>query len=306
MATANTVTKAPGRRRQKRPNYWLRRFLVLFILLVPFAAWRGWAFFRHDLPIKPEAPAERVVVSKPVYVVVLGVDERRDDIGRSDTMILVRLAPGAQAAELINIPRDTEVSLPGGTTTKINAAYAMGGAERVTLVVSSLLQIPKPHYVKVSFKAFEEIVDKLDGVDLHVDRHYVYSDPYQNLEINLRPGLQHLDGETALKFVRIRYDGVTNDDIGRIKRQQQFLEALRQKFVNPAYLVKVPELYSTLRQHLKTNIPEADQMMLAETLFKARGNLHMRTLPGNPDDTTGNWIFDPVEWSEVIRTWPES
>ncbi len=305
MLTPSPAQTAPRQpRKRKRPNYWLRRLMVLVILLLPLATWRAWAGFKEQIQIKPEAPAERVVASKPIHVVLLGVDERNNDVGRSDTMMLLRIAPKAQTVDIVNIPRDTQIKLGSNEAAKINAAFSVGGADEVTQIVSDMLGIPRPYYVKINFQAFEKIIDKLDGVDIHVDRHYVYDDPFQDLHIDIQPGLQHMNGETALKFVRIRYDGRFNDDISRISRQQQFMEALRQKIANPANIIKVPDLLSTLKQYVKTNIPEADQLMLAEALFKSRNNIRMQTLPGQPDDSTGNWIFDSTVWNEVTSKWP--
>lgn len=289
---------------RQRPRYGLRRLAVLLVLLLPVGFWKAWDFYQHDVPLTPEAPAPRVEPKKPVYVLILGVDERRQDVGRSDTLLLLRMGVARNRVDLISIPRDTQVTYPDGVSRKVNAAYPMKGPDLAIQVVGSLLDINgQIYYVKVNLEAFERIVDKLGGVEIDVDRHYRYSDPYQDLEIDIKPGRQQMDGETALKYVRVRYDGVTNDDIARIKRQQQFLESMRAKVSPPAAWVKIPDVISTTRQYLKTNIPESDQIALAESLFKARGNINMVTLPGNPDDLTGDWIMDSARWSEVVREW---
>ena len=282
---------------------------MLLVLAAPLVAWAGWrSLTMRVLPIIPEAAAPRVNARQPVYVTVFGVDERKgkDDPGRSDTLMLLRLAPQSQTAALINIPRDTRTELPDGHTGKINAAYAVKGPEGVTRTVADLLDVPKPYYVMLNLQAFQQIVDRLGGVDIQVDRHYVYDDPYQDLHIDIPAGLQHLDGARALQFVRIRYDGVTNDDLARIKRQQRFLEAMRQKLSSPAYWYRLPEIMGVLRNCVATNIPEGDQLDLAQALFKARASLHIQTLPGEPDDRSGDWIMNEARWSEVVNGWPQS
>lgn len=287
-----------------RPRYWLRRLAVLLVLLLPVGLWKAWSFYQNEVPLPPEAPAPRVEPKKAVHVLILGVDERRQDVGRSDTLLLLRMGPARDRVDLVSIPRDTQVAYPDGVHRKVNAAYPMKGPELATKVVGSLLGIKgQIYYVKVNLEAFERIVDKLGGVEIDVDRHYKYSDPYQDLEIDIKPGRQVMDGETALKYVRIRYDGVTNDDIARIKRQQQFMEAVRARLSSPSAWVKIPDAVITTRQYVQTNIPENDQLPLAEALFKARGNIKMVTLPGSPDDTTGDWIMDSARWSEVVREW---
>lgn len=291
------------RSKKRRPNYWLRRLIALLLLAAPFVAWYGYSYAKDSLlTVKAEGNAPRVDKSKPVYVLLLGVDERKDDIGRSDTAILLRLGREPEKIDLVSIPRDTRITL-GGDRAKLNAAYPNGGPDRVAGVVSQLLGVPKPYYVKVNLQAFERIVDLLGGVEISVDRHYHYEDPYQDLVIDIPAGRQVMTGETALKFVRLRYDGVTNDDIARIKRQQQFLQAVKAKFSDPASWAVIPKLIGTLKDHVTTNVPEKDQLPLARALFNARNRLQMSTLPGTPDDATGDWLLDAARWSEVKAQW---
>ncbi|MDB4898112.1 MAG: cell envelope-related transcriptional attenuator [Firmicutes bacterium] len=155
----------------------------------------------------------------------------------------------------------------------------------------------------MNFQAFVQIVDQLGGVEMTVDKHYVYDDPYQDLHINIPAGRQQMDGKTALEFVRLRYDGVTNSDIARIGRQQQFLQALRQALLSPATLFQARSLAGTMRDNLHTNLPAADQLQLAVALFKARNNVAVQMLPGTPDDASGDWLLDRTKWNEVTHAW---
>jgi polyisoprenyl-teichoic acid--peptidoglycan teichoic acid transferase len=298
------ATTQGGQKRRKRPNYWLRRMMVLLVVLLPVIAWRSWGVVQEAIPITPEAPAPRVVKEKPTYVAVIGVDEREHDTGRSDTLVLVRLDPGTESVTAVNIPRDTRITHSDGSHSKINAAYATGGAAQTTRVLSNLLGIEQPYYVIVNFKAFEELVDLVDGVELTVEKHYQYEDPFQDLYIDIPAGRQTLDGRTALHFVRLRYDGVTNSDLARIERQQQFLKAFLARM--PSNWIRIPDMIRTLRGHVRTNIPEADQLNLARALWNARNQVAMQTLPGTepePPDQTGDWLLNPSLWNEVKRKW---
>lgn len=288
--------------RRKRPNYWWRRLMLLLLLLLPLVVWKGWSSL-DALPIEPEEEAPPVAAGQPVYIVVMGVDERKEDIGRADTLILVRLDPDAQHVGLVNIPRDTLITWPSGDQGRINTAYSIGGAREVTEAVGNLLAIPRPYYVTVNFQAFTEVVDLIGGVTINVPHHYVYEDPLQDLYIDIPAGLQTMRGETALKYVRLRYDGFTNSDIARIERQQQFMAAMKEKLSSPAYWSRIPSIIKSARRHVKTNLPENDQVHLAEAAFKARDQIQMLTLPGAPDDETGDWLFDKQAWSEVIKSW---
>ncbi|MGE5673734.1 MAG: LCP family protein [Mycobacterium leprae] len=301
MQAPTPVRKA--KRRRSRVRYWMRRLLFLLILLLPFGIWWGWSAWRH-LPLQAEGNAPRIVSGQPIYVAVMGVDERKDDVGRSDTLMLVRLDPKANKLDVISIPRDTRITYDTGKQSKINAAYSIGGPDLTTQVLSTLLDIPRPYYLKVNFQAFQEIVDQIGGVEIDVDKHYTYSDPYQNLYIDIPAGHQVMLGDQALKYVRMRYDGVTNSDIARVSRQQQFLKALKDKLSSPYYVTRVPALVDILRTYVTTNIPEADQLKLAQALFKARGALTTSTLPGtDAQDKSGDWLIDTTAWKGVTATW---
>ena len=288
--------------RRKRPNYWRRRLLVLLLLLLPAAIWKGWSAI-SGLPIEPEEAAPRVAAGQPVYVIVMGVDEREEDVGRTDTLILVRLDLDGQGVGITNIPRDTLVTWPSGKQGRINSAYAIGGAREVAGVVANLLDIPQPYYVTLNFQSFIEVVNLIGGVEVDVPHHYVYEDPLQDLYINISAGPQTMRGDTALKYVRLRYDGFTNSDIARIERQQQFITAMKEKLSSPVYWSRIPAMLKSVRKHIKTNLPESDQIRLAEAAFKARDQVKMLTLPGEPDDETGDWLFDKQAWNEVIKSW---
>ncbi|MDF2628057.1 MAG: yvhJ [Symbiobacteriaceae bacterium] len=273
--------------------------MVLVLILLPVGVWYGWDFY-DSLKITPSAPAPRVVAGKPVFVAIMGVDQREHDVGRSDTLMLLRLDPKAEQVSLINIPRDTRVALDGHDS-KINAAYALGGAKETTKVLAELLGIERPYYVTLNFQAFEELVNLVGGVYIDVEKHYVYDDPFQDLHIDIPAGRQLLLGEQALHYVRLRYDGVTNSDIARIERQQRFLQAFKERI--PSNLTRITGMIRTVQKHVTTNIPEDDQTKLARGLFAARGNIAMQTLPGTPDDASGDWLLDEAKWNEVTGTW---
>ncbi|HWI62760.1 MAG TPA: LCP family protein [Symbiobacteriaceae bacterium] len=298
MSLSNRV---PGPRgaRKKRPRYWLRRFMVVLMLLLPVGVWYGWDFV-DSLKVTPTAPAPRIVSGKPVFVAVMGVDERKNDVGRSDTLMLLRLDPKTDKVSVINIPRDTQ-AIVDGSPSKINAAYALDGPEGTVQVISKLLGIERPYYVTLNFAAFEELINLMGGVQIDVEKHYVYDDPFQDLHIDIPAGRQLLMGEQALHYVRLRYDGVTNSDIARIERQQKFLQAFKEKL--PSNLTRITSMIRTIQKHIKTNIPEDDQMKLARALFEARGNVTMQMLPGTPDDASGDWLLNRTEWNEVTRSW---
>ncbi len=177
----------------------------------------------------------------------MGADERPryNDRGRSDTMILVFLNPRTKQAAMLSIPRDLRVHIPGHGTDKINHSFMYGGVELVQETAEDLLDSDVDYYAKVNFGGFVEIVDMLGGLDVDVPdvegrgRGMNYDDNADGLHIHLRPGLQHLDGEQAIGFVRYRKG---DSDFKRSERQHQFVKAVAEqklKITNVAQLIKI-------------------------------------------------------------------
>ena len=215
----------------------------------------------------------------PVYVLMMGVDERPGDPGRSDTMLLVRVGGGP--IRVLSLPRDTRVMLEGVGEAKLNAAYAWGGPELAMRTVSDLLGLPVEYYVKVNLAGFRKLVDLIGGVPMHIEAPMRYVDPYENLAIDLQPGHQVLDGRRAEQYVRFRNDAA-GDDLSRIRRQQQFLQAAARRALQPANLPRLPALLRTAAEHVETNLPPAEQFRLATAAIQAYhgGILDIETLPG--------------------------
>ena len=101
---------------------------------------------------------------------IMGVDRRSDDVGRSDTLMVATVDPAKQTASLLSIPRDTRVKIEGNGYDKINAAYAYGGHELTRKTVENLLDVPMDYYILLDIKAFERIIDAIGGVDIDVEK----------------------------------------------------------------------------------------------------------------------------------------
>jgi LCP family protein required for cell wall assembly len=143
---------------------------------------------------------------------------------------------------LLSIPRDTRVNIPKYGWDKINAADALGGPELSMKVVSNLLDIPEKYYVQANFNGFKDIVDALGGVTLDVEQNMYHEDETDGgaYEINLKKGVQRLDGDKALQYVR--YRDYAMGDIDRTKYQQKFLVALAKEMLQPSTILKLPAL----------------------------------------------------------------
>ncbi|WP_233492529.1 LCP family protein [Blastococcus sp. TF02A-30] len=139
--------------------------------------------------------------------------------GRSDVMMLVRFTGDRQNAQVISLPRDSWVPVPGAGMAKLNAAYAWGGPSLLIQSVESLTGVRIDHYAAIDFQGFVEMTDALGGVDVQV------AETTSNGPYTYTAGLNHLDGEEALYYVRQRY-GLEGGDFDRVKRQQQYLRSI--------------------------------------------------------------------------------
>lgn len=234
-----------------------------------------------------------VAGQRPLNVLLLGTDARPEDTeaARTDTIILLTLDPQSKTGGMLSLPRDLWLPIPNqNVTTKINMAYVIGenrnyqggGAQLAMDTVSSFIGHPVDYYVRVNFNGFIQLVNLIDGIDIMIpqtihDDHYPTAD-YGTEVFHVEAGLQHMDGETALKYVRTRN---TDDDYGRARRQQLVIQAIADKVLRadmiPALLPKIPTLFYTMRSSIDTNIPMATQIEMAQYLRTATPQ-NMRTL----------------------------
>jgi LCP family protein required for cell wall assembly len=231
----------------------------------------------------PEPEADEVVIN----TLLLGVDE-----ARSDTMIVARYNKETHQIAMISIPRDTKVNIPGYGYNKINAAVGKkGGTALAMKTVSNLLDIPIHHYVKVDFKGVERIVDIMGGVKINVPRNMYYVDPAQNLTIDIKKGEQVLKGKQALHFLRYR-SGYADQDLGRIKAQQEFAKAFIDKLTSPAMIPKAISLLNTMVEYTKTNLEQDEIAAYAMDITKIdTSKIKMYTVPGEGSNQGGPAYF---------------
>ncbi len=214
---------------------------------------------------------------KPMSIVILGRDTRKETGSmNTDVMIVSVVNPVTKKVTMLSLPRDTRIKIPGYRGYhKINAIYANGEAERrqaevngqvptengVTLTKKTLEQmlgIPIQYYVEVDFEGFKAIIDELGGVEVNVDRKLVYDDPTDNTHINLEPGIQTLNGEQALGYVRHRHDnrGVKyfSNDFDRNRRQQEVIRAVVDKMTSFEGFTKIFKVIEVGGQHVHTDL----------------------------------------------------
>lgn len=235
--------------------------------------------FFPDRGMDSLSPSERLALKK--NIVVLGVDERPEeyDKGRSDTLFVVMFDAAKKHASLLSIPRDTRVRIPGHGWDKINHAYAYGGRELTQKTTEEFLGVRINNYVMVNFKSFIGLVDAIGGVDIDVEEDMYYKDTWDGFTVDIKKGKQHMDGKTAIQYVRYRDE---EGDIGRVRRQQRFLMSAYEKIASADMLLKVPGLAKQLTGMVKTDLPLKDMISLGKVLHsmvKEKG-LAVATVPG--------------------------
>jgi LCP family protein required for cell wall assembly len=188
-------------------------------------------------PATPEEAAH----SEPVTFLLVGSDSRAHTApgelpdGRSDAIMLARFSADRQHAQLISIPRDSWVDIPGHGHNKINAAYSFGGPSLLIQTLEQLTQVRIDHYVAIDFDGLIQVTDDLGGVDVEVSQTTSWG-PY-----TFEAGMNHLDGDEARWYLGQRYD-LPGGDFDRVRRQQQYLQAMFTKlfsantFSDPARL----------------------------------------------------------------------
>lgn len=291
---------------KKNKNKYIKYVLILVIVFI-LSGMVG-AFFANALidnkPDYDEDGKKGMLVAKDkATVMIMGVDERDDDVGRSDTLMIATLDPDKNQAALLSVPRDTRVKIQGHGFDKINAAYAYGGRKLTQETIESLLNTHIDHYIKINVHGFTKIIDALGGIDIDVEKRMYYEDPWDDdggLYIDLQPGMQHMDGKTAITYVRYRDE---EGDIGRIKRQQNFMKAVMDKLVSPTIIPKLPAIVSAVSDSVETDMSVSEILSFLGTLQDAKDNgLKSDMLPGKPVYIEGisYWVPDISKTRQIV------
>ncbi|WP_078594257.1 LCP family protein [Evansella clarkii] len=193
--------------------------------------------------------------SDPISILFLGLDSRDGDLsGRTDAMVLATFNPDEKSIKMLNIPRDSLVDIAGrGTRDKINHAHAFGGLDMTVSTVENLLNIPVDYFVSLNFDAFMQIIDELGGIEVDVQSGFTEKDNATYGTIVLEEGVQTLNGEEALAYVRMRKSD-PRGDLGRGDRQKEVIEAIIRKSANFSSITKFGPIMDSLENNLHTNL----------------------------------------------------
>jgi polyisoprenyl-teichoic acid--peptidoglycan teichoic acid transferase len=200
--------------------------------------------------IDHEKSKEKIVEKEKLNVLLLGVDKRGGDRGRSDSLIVLSLDPKTDSMKLISIPRDTRTEIVGkGFEDKINHAYAFGGPDMSIESVENLLNIDLDYYVQINMEGLSDLVDTLGGISLTNELDWYDS----GRKFHYAPGELQLNGDETMGYVRMRYEDPAGD-FGRTKRQRQVIEAIVNKGASIASVNKIQGVVDVLGNNMSTNM----------------------------------------------------
>ena len=262
VAQGRRMSQRRAEQKKKRRRGVLLVIALLLILSGTYAAAKVWVAMdrwqgkaeKSDFVV---STADQSKIEEVINVAIFGTDE---DGFRADVNMVASFNTNTKELHFISVPRDSCVTMTDEMIAflekdnqyvpqqngvygqcKLTEVHAYAGkGNRCAFSVAMLeeiLGVKMDYYVKVDLNAFKEIVDAVDGVDFEVEQRLYYVDPYQDLYIDLYPGMQHLDGEKAEQLVRFR-EGYAQKDLKRIEVQQEFIQALIEKVCSSETLMK--------------------------------------------------------------------
>ena len=280
----------------------MKKFLIIVgvILGVLVVAGGGYAYYLYDSvkdtasdmhePISRETSTlrtEKVETKEkdPISILLMGVDEREGDQGRSDTMIVMTVNPNDNSMMMFNIPRDTRTEIIGrGTVEKMNHAYAYGGVEMAMDTVENFLDVPIDYYFKVNMEAFKDVVSALNGVT--VDNPFAFD--YGGY--TFPKGEVDLNADEALAFSRMRHED-PKGDLGRNDRQRAIIKSIIDEGASVGSINKIDELLAAVGSNVKTNMTFKEMNDIFKNYKGARKNLQTFEVDGHGEMIDGLWYY---------------
>lgn len=230
--------------------------------------------------------SDKTKKSEPISILLMGVDERKNDRGRSDTLIVMTLNPQKEKMQMVSIPRDTRTKIVGkGTMDKINHAYAFGGTKMAINTVEQFTGIPIDYFIRINMEALSGLVDAVGGitVDNHLDW---YDEGYYKKGYHYKKGKIELDGPKALGYVRMRHLD-PNGDFGRNQRERQVITAILHKATSISSVTHYQDILNTLGNNVKTNLTFQDMMNIRSNYRNCLSNVENYEIKGTGQKING-------------------
>ena len=289
--------------------------VVVLALAVGIGGYSVFSLYRSLNSMNPGASGatrSTLNLNQRINILVMGVDSRDpSDPGRSDSIMLVGLDPVSGTIHVMSIPRDSRVSIPGHGYDKINATtnpdyFSDGGIPLLEKTIENMIPcISINYYAKTDFAGFEKVIDALGGVTINVEKRMYYKSA--DTLIDLQPGVQHMDGKTALGYARFRHDAVgdfgswNGEEYGRVVRQKELFKAIVAQTTALRNVWKLPPVIRAIEGAVTTDLLPTDMLHLA-LAFKDATDKQVTTVafPGTPG--TVNKVSYVIPDLEALRT----
>jgi polyisoprenyl-teichoic acid--peptidoglycan teichoic acid transferase len=222
---------------------------------------------------------EKMEKKEPLNILLMGVDEREYDKGRSDTLIIMSINPNINSTQLISIPRDSRTNIVGmDFQDKINHSYAFGGTDMTVATVEEFANIELDYYVKINMEGLIQLVDALGGITVQNELDW-YDTGYYEIGFHYAEGELDLNGLQAMGFVQMRYQDPAGD-FGRNFRQRQVIEAILKKGASVGTIGKIDEVLTVLGNNVETNMNFDDMKHLFQHYRDARNHIETYQVTG--------------------------
>jgi len=284
----------------KKVIFWIIGIVSVIVIGVGIYAYNMYSSVSNTLdavhkPLsreKSDKRSEKVDVSdkKPISILMLGVDQRGADQGRSDSLMLFTLNPKTNSMKITSIPRDSYTEIVGkGKKDKINHAYAFGGIDMSVKTVENFLDVPIDYYIEVNMEGFKDIVDAVGGIDINNDMDFTIDN------VHYPKGDLHLDGEKALLFTRMRYQD-TRGDFGRQMRQRQVIQAVIKKGASFSSLASYGDVLKAIEKNVKTSLTQEQMFDIQKNYKECINNTEEVQIPGDGHKAAdGIWYYYVTE-----------
>ncbi|KKI88497.1 trascriptional regulator [Bacillus sp. SA1-12] len=283
------------RKKNKRTFKMITSIILFLIIGVSVYGYSVYSSVENTLqqthkPLKSDASKnsdEKVNFSKqdPISILLMGVDERENDRGRSDSLILLTVNPKDQSTKMISIPRDTRTEISGqGKVDKINHAYSYGGLDATVETVEDFLDIPVDFYIEVNMKSFKDIVDAVGGVKVNNTLDFEYEG------VHFPKGQIELNGTDAVKYSRMRYAD-PRGDFGRQDRQAQIMKAVIDKGASFNSLKNYSDILEVIAKNVRTNLTFSNMIDIQANYKEARHELQQVQIKGEGTEIKGVYYY---------------
>lgn len=294
----------PHRHRGWKIFGWLVLLLAVLAGIYAFLAWHNVKVTTNQMFNSSGATRQRDAQKvldqrRPVSILLLGTDTGalgRSYKGRTDTVMIMTINPQTQQTKIVSIPRDMKVNLPGypeDSPAKINAAYTFGGVKETINVIQKHFNIPIDYYVLVNMGGLKQAINQVGGVTVTSPLTFDYEGSHFE-----KGESYHLNGTTALKFSRMRYDD-PQGDYGRQQRQKLIIEALLKKSVSYKTVLN-RDFLKSISHNSKTDLTFDDMLQLARHYRKATKNVSQDHAQGEGESSDGQ-AFEVVPQDEQQR-----